>query len=128
MSTHPRANLDTLPNELIERIASFCSCSSALLLLQTCHVVRDALNNKHVFLDFIRRSGDGDDGMIWQPTVSLSAPVEDQTIASKKWALADERARAFVADPNKSSGFTRWGPMLMVAGRKSHVQQHCQSG
>ena len=113
-------SLGNLPVEIVQRIATFCSCSSALSLLRVCHALHNGINNKHVFRDIITNCNSGETPTLWLSPQQLGLTDDDHVTSLQKWALADEKARAFLTDPTKSRGFETWAPMLMAVNRKTH--------
>ncbi|KAF2806708.1 uncharacterized protein BDZ99DRAFT_465503 [Mytilinidion resinicola] len=86
-SNHPK--LDTLPVELLQRIAGFLPCSSALRLIQVSRALRNACNDHFVFKDIARTSHLG-----FNPPNSVSvALLEGKSILeTKQAAFAVENA------------------------------------
>jgi hypothetical protein len=123
-SSQARCRLDTLPVEIIQRIASCGPCESALALGKVCSTLHRACNNRFVFKSIIDngngRSFENDD---WQCTAVTS---QCSTSECARWALADSQARQLVEllegnarwsvtfDDFWLDEYTTWAPQIMA--------------
>ena len=120
-------SLDALPAELLQRIASFGPCESALALSKANKRIRHACNDRQVFISILKNRNDCL-GPEWFPRhLASDAP----TSSWARCALADTKARSWstqeMTDYNElRSSFLPWAPQLMAASRMIlHTSQVC---
>jgi hypothetical protein len=112
--------LDTLPVEIIQRIAAFGPCESTLTLLKVNRKIHVACNNSFVFRSIIESGNDSSTDLpIWR-CVPLSLDIPASSWA--RYALADSKAAQLSKSNNiywdETLGFVRWGPHLIALRRE----------
>lgn len=105
--------LDTLPAEILQRIASGGSCEDVLTLSRVNRTLNRVCYSLHVFRSVIQKLN-GYGGAEWHHCPLTSA---DSTAAWARYALADSKARA--SKKWFSKGSVSYGPQLMVSHRRS---------
>lgn len=91
-STSPK--LDSLPVEILQRIASYGPCESALALLRVSKAFHGACNNRHVFKSILIDCN-GFGGPPWR-SIPLSA--ESPTSSWARYAFADSKAKQLLTN------------------------------
>ena len=114
--------LDSLPVEIIRRIAAFGPCESALALLKVNRVLYQACNDRLVFKSIIDNgNGPSREMPVWQCTaLSLQSPISywaryalaDSKLAHMPWHII--RDGVDIVDKLVTTG----APQLMASHRK----------
>ncbi|KAL6720920.1 hypothetical protein ACLMJK_000019 [Lecanora helva] len=124
MTQSSNATFEKLPAELLQRIASLGPCESTLALAKVSKKVRDACNDRQVYIAVIKNCN-GYEGSSWN-----SVPLTNESPLSSwaRYALADSKARQWLdrdfsgeieAPSHQLSLFRRkfftWAPQIMAA-------------
>ncbi len=105
--------LDTLPAEILQRIASGGSCEDVLTLSRVNRTLNRVCYSLHVFRSLIKNLN-GYGGAEWHHCPLASA---DSTAAWARYALADSKARA--SKKRFAKGSVSYGPQLVISHRRS---------
>ena len=122
MTSEP-SKLDTLPFDILYRIASVGDCDAALSLSMVNKALRAACNN-HLVHKAIREKFDGTPDSKWQHHLPLSK--ESPVSSWARYALADSKAAQHQTSSIKTEVLMSWAPQLMAHHRKfpSKQQSH----
>jgi hypothetical protein len=119
--------LDSLPVEVIHRIASHGPFTSTISLLQVNRTLCYACNDWTVFQGIIANNANDTSR---RPTWDLTPLIQSEKSFWARYAYADLKAAQFLQSPDRflPSQLTKWAPLLMAMHREySLLSRHVKS-
>jgi hypothetical protein len=109
--------LDSLPMEIIRRVASHGPFTSTISLLQVNRALYHACNDWTVFQGIIANNANDSSR---RPTWDLTSLIQSEKSFWARYAYADFKAAHFLHSPDdfSPSQLTTWAPLLMAMHRE----------
>jgi len=105
--------LDSLPIEILRRIATFSPCEAILALMEVSRILHRSCNDRLVFKSIIDYHNKRRSLKLQGPKLTIESP----TSSWARYALADSKAIKLPTDPLIDK-FVSWAPQLAASNRK----------